>query len=66
MEATLPPAITLKEFGAAYAIPEDQLHRVVRQLPPGTAFRIGKRWRVLIEPLKAWIASGGSVAQRGA
>jgi len=63
MSAThaLPPAITLQEFGRLYEIPDDQLHRVVRILPPDCTFRIGKRWRVLVGPTAAWVNAGGSL-----
>lgn len=57
----LPKAVSLKQLGEAYGIPESEQYKIPDLLPANCLFRIGRRWRVLVDPFTAWIQAGGSL-----
>ena len=59
--ATLPKLCTVREFAQHFGLSEHQGYEAIPQLPDTCVVRLGRRIRINLDNLAAWINSGGAL-----
>ena len=59
--AGLPEAISLERLGEIYDISPGVLPKIPGRLPKDFTFRVGRRWMLFTEKIRAHIEAGGSL-----
>ena len=64
MQTAIPRMITVEDFAAAAGVPLHQGYDLARAMPAGVKVKLGRRVRLLEEPLRVWLAAGGHLSQK--
>lgn len=59
--ATLPKLATVREFATHFGLSEHQGYEALPQLPENCVIRLGRRIRINLDNLAAWLNSGGTL-----